>query len=361
MAGKEYLNPVDFKEVRFEQRDLDIFRIQDAKTKLATLQNYFFPRMEIMLRHSVELAREVYGTNPFETMTVVRTPNHRKDAKIVIDHNICQIGLSGKRTDDALIITHPNGEPFKFHPSSLLFRIDPFAKRMYVGLRFFNYLVNEDFVALVTGLLSKNARALQSLFNAVQIAFWSGDPFLTFRQTLGDINNPCRVASNGQFAYSAHCRSPVAGFPVDGGKIRELVRNFVGLYPILDSLILLGTGQKPRLAEMLPKFVDWWHSTAQECGDDPATDKDTDEGIPLPELDSYAIIRPKKWWDVLARDNWTCVSCGRSAQTGIMLHIDHIIPRSRGGTDDTSNLQTLCWKCNIGKSNRDTTNLRDSG
>ena len=360
MEGKGYLNPVDFKEVRFEQRDLDIFRIQDAKTKLATLQNYFFPRMEIMLRHSVELARKIYGINPFETMTVVRTPNHRKDAKNVVDHNICQIGLSGKRTDDALIITHSNGEPFKFHPSSLLFRIDPSTKQMHVGLCFFNYLVNEDFVALATDSLSKNAKALQSLFNALQIGFWSGDPFLTFRQTLGDMKNPYRVTSNGQFAYSAYCRSPVVGFPVDGGGIRGLARSFTGLYPILDSMVLLGRGEKPRLEEMLPKFVDWWYSEDQEDKGDSSDDGEPNEDIQLPELDSYAIIRPKLWWDILARDNWTCVSCGRSAKTGIILNIDHIVPRSRGGTNDRSNLQTLCWKCNIGKSNRDKTNLRDS-
>ena len=32
--------------------------------------------------------------------------------------------------------------------------------------------------------------------------------------------------------------------------------------------------------------------------------------------------------------------------------IDHIIPRSRGGTDDPDNLQLLCGACNSTKSNR---------
>ncbi|MBI3800239.1 MAG: HNH endonuclease [Deltaproteobacteria bacterium] len=34
------------------------------------------------------------------------------------------------------------------------------------------------------------------------------------------------------------------------------------------------------------------------------------------------------------------------------------MPRSKGGSDDIGNLQTLCKKCNIGKSNKDTTDLR---
>jgi 5-methylcytosine-specific restriction endonuclease McrA len=78
----------------------------------------------------------------------------------------------------------------------------------------------------------------------------------------------------------------------------------------------------------------------------------------MPELDSYSFVRPGKWWGVLARDKWKCLSCGRSArEDGVLLEVDHIIPRSKGGSNDMSNLQTLCKKCNIGKSNRDNTRL----
>ncbi|MGL4943487.1 MAG: HNH endonuclease [Thermoguttaceae bacterium] len=41
------------------------------------------------------------------------------------------------------------------------------------------------------------------------------------------------------------------------------------------------------------------------------------------------------------------------------MHVDHIVPRSKGGTNDDDNLQTLCQKCNLGKSNLDDTNLRE--
>ena len=78
----------------------------------------------------------------------------------------------------------------------------------------------------------------------------------------------------------------------------------------------------------------------------------------IPELDSYSFVRAGKWWAVLARDKWKCLSCGRSAREDrVLLEVDHIIPRSRGGSDDMINLQTLCKKCNIGKSNKDSTRL----
>lgn len=54
---------------------------------------------------------------------------------------------------------------------------------------------------------------------------------------------------------------------------------------------------------------------------------------------------------VLRRDSFRCVVCGRSpANTlGVELHVDHIVPWSRGGTSEMSNLRTLCSLCNLGK------------
>lgn len=54
---------------------------------------------------------------------------------------------------------------------------------------------------------------------------------------------------------------------------------------------------------------------------------------------------------VLARDRYRCRHCGISVDLGAVLHIDHIIPISKGGTSDLGNLQTLCQTCNLGKSN----------
>ncbi|WP_343324290.1 HNH endonuclease signature motif containing protein [Streptococcus sp. Marseille-P8640] len=36
--------------------------------------------------------------------------------------------------------------------------------------------------------------------------------------------------------------------------------------------------------------------------------------------------------------------------SNVVLHVDHIIPWSKGGETVLGNLQTLCSKCNLGKS-----------
>ncbi len=56
---------------------------------------------------------------------------------------------------------------------------------------------------------------------------------------------------------------------------------------------------------------------------------------------------------VMKRDNFKCCMCGRSPATtvGLELHMDHIVPWSKGGETVIDNLQTLCSDCNLGKSN----------
>ena len=56
---------------------------------------------------------------------------------------------------------------------------------------------------------------------------------------------------------------------------------------------------------------------------------------------------------VLMRDGFACQSCGRSPQSerGVELHVDHIIPYSKGGETILENLQTKCRRCNLGKGN----------
>lgn len=57
-------------------------------------------------------------------------------------------------------------------------------------------------------------------------------------------------------------------------------------------------------------------------------------------------------YDVFTRDGYKCKICGASANQGVQLHVDHIVPISKGGKSNFNNLQTLCERCNIGKSNK---------
>lgn len=53
---------------------------------------------------------------------------------------------------------------------------------------------------------------------------------------------------------------------------------------------------------------------------------------------------------VLQRDEFRCQYCGGTPDKGYELHVDHILPRSKGGKTELENLITACRECNIGKS-----------
>jgi len=63
-------------------------------------------------------------------------------------------------------------------------------------------------------------------------------------------------------------------------------------------------------------------------------------------------------YEVLKRAKGKCELCGVDRKIK-SLDVDHIIPRSKGGANDISNLQALCFTCNRAKGNRDDTDFRN--
>lgn len=56
-------------------------------------------------------------------------------------------------------------------------------------------------------------------------------------------------------------------------------------------------------------------------------------------------------FEILRRDSHTCRYCGKSFPPRD-LRVDHLMPQSRGGGDDPSNLAAACDLCNVRKHNR---------
>jgi hypothetical protein len=115
--------------------------------------------------------------------------------------------------------------------------------------------------------------------------------------------------------------------------------------------------ERPDLVEALGDRVQSFITWAGESRLDYKPDLDEEVGdflssdfrnrIRLHKLD------PQRWkvirMQVFARDNYTCHYCGT---VGGELECDHIIPFSKGGSDDMDNLVTACLKCNRSKKDK---------
>ena len=66
-----------------------------------------------------------------------------------------------------------------------------------------------------------------------------------------------------------------------------------------------------------------------------------------------APVPPAIRYQVLTRDKHKCTICGKGAADGVTLEVDHIIHSSKGGTNELTNLRTLCDVCNRGRGDKD--------
>lgn len=145
-----------------------------------------------------------------------------------------------------------------------------------------------------------------------------------------------------------------------------------------DLLVNLGKvweklGRQPRAKQMkqplspmscsryLKEFGSWYQTCLEFLSwksgmsvEDIANEAKAKSGTHSPRRKTKRGISLALRYEVLKRDGFRCVVCGRSPATehGVLLHIDHIQPWARGGETEGENLRTLCQKCNLGKSDK---------
>lgn len=64
---------------------------------------------------------------------------------------------------------------------------------------------------------------------------------------------------------------------------------------------------------------------------------------------------------ILTRDAGLCQPCLRAGRVTMARQVDHIVPKSAGGTEDDSNLQAICAPCHKAKTQAEALQSRRGG
>lgn len=105
--------------------------------------------------------------------------------------------------------------------------------------------------------------------------------------------------------------------------------------------------------QALSKFVEWVNSDKPQASLKQEPESSAAEVLTPMKHRTRREISDRQRFRILVRDGFRCKACGASPllQPGVELHVDHILPWSKGGETVDDNLDTKCKQCNLGKGN----------
>jgi hypothetical protein len=334
-------------DISFDDEDKNLFQVPDARLRAEALQHSILPRLHAVLNESIALAREIYDVEALDDSIISYYPHFRPNRTRELNHlyEDAFCGLGGKRIKDKWLgVERKDGKPVQIVPFRLGFSISKdglelvFENWGLKGLTKESYRKWFSFHYQHEALIVRLCFAL-SMFPSVH---WNGE----------DVKFISPLAEHYRFMekeglFDNHFISQTFRYPIATEKLEDFAERYALFYPVYDSYICIAKGEPERFLELIAKANDWVKARHEAMEQDEVTENEaeipdevTDAALALAE--QKVRVMPAIRWQVFQRDLWKCCSCGRGSQQDAILHVDHIIPRSRGGSDTLDNYQTLC-------------------
>lgn len=356
--------PSALSDITFDEQDANLFLIDDARLRADALKHSVLPRLRVVMNSAIALIREIYGIEALDDSIVSVFPNFRekryKGNELAHKYESAFVGLGGQRKAKWPGFARKDGKPVQILPFRFAFVLQEEGVFTVLENGWLKGLDKPSFAALLQfhidnettiNRLCFEARIRPEFYGSYDLPF-----FASFKaHYMHRINNSVFDNSFISYPYSL----PVSRIPIS-----NLVIEFAIFLPVYDSYIQMAKGLPARLDALVSRLNDWFERQSEdqeEEGEDGRSSPDESATLAAHSAAQKIRVMPAIRWQVFQRDQWKCVSCGRNSHNGAILHVDHIVPRSRGGLDSLDNYQTLCDACNIGKSNRDATDLRNKG
>lgn len=350
-------------DIYFDEQDSNLFLVDDARLRADALKHSALPRLRVVMNSAIALIREIYGIEVLEDSIISVFPNFRekryKDNELAHRYDSAFVGLGGQRKPKWPGFSRKDGKAVQILPFRFAFVLQENGLFALLENGWLKGLDKNSFDKIlqfhienesVISRLCFGSRIRPDFYFSFDLPFFA--PFKDHYQH----RISTRQIDNDFIGYPLR-------IPVSPAEISELVESFAIFFPVYDSYIQMAKGLPVRLGTLVSLLNDWFEGQleSQEEGEEGRSSPDGLAEIAALAAEQKIRVMPAIRWQVFQRDNWKCVSCGRDSHNGVILHVDHIIPRSRGGLDSLENFQTLCNVCNIGKSNKDATDLRNKG
>ena len=348
------------ENIVFDNEDRELFLIDDLQLKADAIRNSILPKLQVVMNYAINQIDKVYDVNVFDDCIIAQAPHFRlnnRKSGVKKNYDFARISIRGKRKYGKWLgIKKPNGD----EPQLASFSLELILKQkgLLISLTNFSQLISKDsnkkvfnFLANHESVISVVQKRLRVFENRIQ----ESENF----QIISNIDWLKNKLTKNDFDFSMFSDS--IPYSIKHVQFKEVIDKLTLLYPVFHSYIQIAKGEKVKLYDLLDKANSWLSKKEKALTtNQQGNNIEFDLKAAKQKAELKVKVMPGIRWQVFQRDNWRCVACGHDAHDGRILHVDHILPRSKGGKDEISNYQTLCEVCNIGKSNKDKTDLRAS-
>jgi hypothetical protein len=341
------------ESITLDEEDAALFSLKgDFLLKAKAIKHSILPKLNVLLEETLSRIRKIYGIEVFNQNSIIHSaPNFRekRENELKVDYTYAFWGLGAsrlpiwegyKRIDNKPAKIMPFIIGYQFSHNGLALVFDPLRYKLKYTKEtneiFYNFLLeNIEYIQTVQSL-SMLSPSLYIFDNMV----------IPFSEIIENQKN--EQLYNMTFFREIKC-------PLNYNEMNSLIQSFVIFFPIYYSMLEIAQNKQCSFKSIISK-VNYQNLFLEY----PEIEKINipNEDIQNVEIDEKKFVKAGIRWQVFERDDFKCVACGKTAHDGAILHVDHIIPRSKGGNDEMNNYQTLCHLCNIGKSNKSEKDLR---
>jgi hypothetical protein len=348
-------------DINFDEEDKMLFSCDDLQLKADAIRNWMLPKLDVITNEIISGIIEIYEIDFYKNYSLGKSPHFRKSKnqrleEVKKDYQYCGVSITGQRKDDKWHgLDKGTGKIPKIDLTSLYLTIGPEGFQNVFRFNYPKNFTKETYEKFFAFFLEQSEMIANLLLKAKMSYGFTYTNSLSFYEDL--------KSKFENEIYDIVFYKPTIEYPITTDKIYDIVLSSIILFPILNGCIQISLGKQPDfngdLSKLNNKFYDFTQKFSQEINKIPHKLTDAEMQIIRQKAAEKTKVSWGIRWQVFQLNNWKCVSCGRSACDDIVLHVDHINPRSKGGKDELDNYQTLCNECNIGKSNNDQTDLRN--